>query len=154
MNHFCDGLPALSAWLLHWLGVLSSLWKILCKVIAVQHHSSEWNNVAASPPPAGESFCSHSEQCPVSEVSSGKALQGSSSAEERSSWNAEWFFALTGLIFQVSASLLSNEVNSSRRNILKFFLHKSSRGIQDLVLKYQGWNLKRSFYYFGGFPGS
>lgn len=52
-------------------------------------------------------------------------------------------FALTGLIFQFSAPLLSNEVscshvNSGRGNILKFFPHKSSRGIQDLVLKYQG----------------
>lgn len=47
---------------------------------------------------------------------------------------------------------MKSHVNSGRGNILKFFLHKSSRGIQNLVLKYQGWNLKRSFYYFGVFP--
>jgi len=47
--------------------------------------------------------------------------------------------------------LMKSHVNSGIGNILKFFIHKSSRGIQELVLKYQRWNLKRSFYYFGGF---
>lgn len=106
------------------------------------------------PSPTGESFCSHSEQCPVCEVSSGKALQGSSSAEERSFWNAQCFCTYRSNLsgFGFTSCLMKSHVNSGRGSILKFFLHKSSRGIQQLVLKYQGWNLKRSFYYFGGFP--
>lgn len=47
---------------------------------------------------------------------------------------------------------MKSHVNSGTGNTLKFFIHKPSRGIQELVLKYQRWKLKRSVYYCGGFP--
>lgn len=88
-----------------------------------------------------QAFCSHSEQCEFVEYHLEKLCKGAA-LPKKGVPEMPNVFALTGLIFHVSAPFLSNEVscshvNSSRGNILKFFLHKSSRGIQGLVLKYQ-----------------
>lgn len=101
------------------------------------------------PPPTSESFCSRYERCSACEVSSGKALRGSSAAKERSFWNGECFYTLRSNLpgFGIT-SVMKSHVNSGVGNILKFFTRKSPRGIQELVLKYQRWNLKRSFLLF------
>lgn len=59
-------------------------------------------------------------------------------------------FDVESFRFWVCFCLMKSHVNSG--NILEFLICKCSRGIQELAVKCQRWNLKRSFYCFGDFP--